>query len=208
MERHKTDTETGREEDDQEWWGDEDDYDEEEQDWYGDDFVLPSSSGPSSGSRRTPASQLPSKKQRNRTEGRPPHGFADPSAAPVLEPRALEQAVRDWRARSRQSHGIDPEGCQQVLALVLAYLKQRYADHFPSASHSSAAQHAQVAKAKAHVALEKVELVFTVGGAEIQCQPGTGQIEFGLDAIKKEFYDGASSRYLLENDFMHKAPSP
>lgn len=175
-------------------WGqeDEDEEDELDGDWYG-DFSVPAATG---GKTKTKTKK---KKAKGLAGVRP---LPARSASKVLEQHELAAVVAEWRMASRRSSAIDPKGCQEVLTLALAFLKQRYANHFPATTSPTPTPTSK--KIMAHVALEKVDLVFARGGTEIQCQPATGKIEFGMETIKKEFYDGASSRYLLENDFMPK----
>lgn len=178
------------EEDDHE---DEDEEGELDGDWYG-DFSVPAATGGAAGGR----------KKKKKAKGLAVRPLPACSASTVLDQHELAAVVAEWRMASRRSSAIDPKGCQEVLTLALAFLKQRYANHFPTTTSPTPTSTPTSKKIMAHVALEKVDLVFARGGTEIQCQPATGKIEFGMETIKKEFYDGASSRYLLENDFMPK----
>jgi hypothetical protein len=178
----------------EEYEGDYEDVDEEDEldgDWYG-DFSVPAATGGAAGGR----------KKKKKAKGLAVRPLPACSASTVLDQHELAAVVAEWRMASRRSSAIDPKGCQEVLTLALAFLKQRYANHFPTTTSPTSTPTSK--KIMAHVALEKVDLVFARGGTEIQCQPATGKIEFGMETIKKEFYDGASSRYLLENDFMPK----
>lgn len=152
----------------------------------GDDFVVGRSNSNNSQGRRR------KKRQQQSQSG----------DAQLKKGEDLGLVVAKWYQASRLLQVVDPHSCQHVMILVLAHLKQRYAAQFPSRSSPSTTNSST--KGMAHVSLDKVDLVFSDRGKEVQCQPGTGQIEFGLETTKKELYDGARSRYALENNYMNQ----